>query len=287
MAPDAGALGVALHAVLDTPLDAPVGFDRSEAPAIAFAALICFGSNYVLIGALVALHTGHSVIDFVRLNFWSAAGEEIAAYGFGASIAFAGVHANTLPLLLLPFALGVGGRKDAERAERGLHDLLTDLPNRLVFLDRAQQAIERSARDGVGGAILLIDLDGFKQVNDTLGHRAGDALLRDVGARLSGLVRSMDTVARLGGDEFGVLLVGVDAGDGVANVTRAVRHALDRPFLVGDGPRRVGGSVGVAIFTDDEHDVDALLHRADLRMYDDKRQRAAATRSAATSINTV
>jgi diguanylate cyclase (GGDEF)-like protein len=266
--------GLTLHAASGTSLEAPVSYDRSEAPAIALAALTCFASNYVLVGVHLALRAGRSIRDFLRVNFWPAAGEDTAALSLGAAIAFAGIHLTTMPLLLLPFVFCVGGRDTAQQAERALLDPLTELPNRLVFHDRARQAIARCARDGIGGAILLIDLDGFKQVNDTLGHQAGDALLREVAARLGALVRNTDTVARLGGDEFAVLLVGVHDANGATGVTRAIRYALDQPFAIAATTCSIGGSVGVAHFNGDEHDVAALLHQADLAMYDDKRRRA-------------
>ena len=100
-------------------------------------------------------------------------------------------------------------RHAAENRHQALHDALTDLPNRTLFHDRIEQALRHGRRDRMLGAVLLIDLDRFKEVNDTLGHQKGDHLLKEIGLRLSGALRESDTIARLGGDEFGVLLPGL------------------------------------------------------------------------------
>jgi diguanylate cyclase (GGDEF)-like protein len=144
----------------------------------------------------------------------------------------------------------VTGRRRAEEAlaHSVLHDGLTGLANRTLFTDRVGQALRRTVRGGGSAAVLSIDVDGFKALNDGLGHSAGDALLREVADRLRGAVRADDTVARLGGDEFAVLVEQAGEGDdeAVATATR-VREVLSRPVALPGGPVTVSASVGVAV----------------------------------------
>ena len=114
------------------------------------------------------------------------------------------------------------------------HDSLTDLPNRALFLDRLQQAMLRSHRDDKGVAVLLIDLDGFKEINDALGHHAGDQVLQEVAARLRNSLRASDTVARLGGDEFAVVLPATDVNRAEL-AARKMLHDLEHPFVAESG----------------------------------------------------
>jgi diguanylate cyclase (GGDEF)-like protein/PAS domain S-box-containing protein len=154
---------------------------------------------------------------------------------------------------------------------RALHDDLTSLPNRVLFGDRANQAISAAVRTKEPLALMVLDLDGFKHVNDTLGHDHGDVLLKLVGERLVGCLRDSDTVARLGGDEFGVLLpTGADLA-GVATVVWKIRQAFDLPFDVGGHDVEVGISIGITLVPLHGDNIDDLLRRADLAMYDAKR----------------
>ena len=169
----------------------------------------------------------------------------------------------------IAFAYAHTGR--VTHRHQATHDALTGLPNRLLFAELATAAGAQSRRDGEPRALLLIDLDGFKLVNDTFGHMAGDELLLEVGKRLSESVRSADTVARLGGDEFAVLLGGrqdLAAADAVADKIRAT---LSRTFVLTAGPWSLGASVGTAVI--DGGDVAAALRAADQAMYEDKRAR--------------
>ena len=161
-------------------------------------------------------------------------------------------------------------QREAELQHRAFHDQLTGLPNRAKFLDRAGHAVALHRRDLRPVAALLIDLDDFKAVNDTLGHASGDLLLVRVGERLRGVLRPGDTLARLGGDEFAVLLE--DGGD-AAVVAQRVVDAVEQPFDLCGTRIAVGASVGVAELPADAGtlDVDALLARADTAMYVAKR----------------
>jgi diguanylate cyclase (GGDEF)-like protein len=158
--------------------------------------------------------------------------------------------------------------KEESLRNAALHDHLTGLPNRVLLADRMRQAGRRAARHvNHRFAVLLLDLDGFKAVNDSLGHAAGDVLLVEVAARLTGLLRESDTVARLGGDEFVVLLDGVSVPDGPQVVCRGIRAALTEPFHIDGRAVEVGVSIGVALSTDGSTDPDHLLREADAAMY--------------------
>ena len=150
------------------------------------------------------------------------------------------------------------------------HDPLTALPNRLLFHDRLQHALQRAAREGEQLAILFIDLDRFKNVNDTLGHHIGDELLQQVAAQLSARLRDGDTLARLGGDEFIVLLEKVDGQYGATQVAEKLVSMFEQPFLVAGHELFVTCSVGVSLFPDDAQDLNMLIRNADVAMYQAK-----------------
>jgi diguanylate cyclase (GGDEF)-like protein len=164
-------------------------------------------------------------------------------------------------------------RNQAELNEhQALHDALTGLPNRRLFRQRIAQAL-----DDLGGlktAVLILDLDRFKEVNDTLGHEAGDKLLQELGGRLRNAVRSSDTVARLGGDEFGVLLPRQANVEDVVLTIERIRQAIEEPVIVQGLPLGVEASIGVAFAPDDAVDVESLLRRADVAMYRAKEENA-------------
>jgi diguanylate cyclase (GGDEF)-like protein len=154
-----------------------------------------------------------------------------------------------------------------ENRHQALHDALTDLPNRTLFYDRVQQSHLAARRNSKQVAVMLIDLDRFKEVNDTLGHQSGDLLLRTMGPRLRAILRENDTVARLGGDEFGVLLPEVDGPEGAVLVARALEEALGRALTVDELLLETEASIGIAIFPEHGEDVATLLRRADVAMY--------------------
>lgn len=151
-----------------------------------------------------------------------------------------------------------------------LHDELTGLPNRRLFLDRLGAALERARRTGSKAALLVVDLDQFKRVNDTLGHHAGDLLLQKVGAIFTSRVRQSDTVARTGGDEFSIILENTASVDFAHEVAQSLLHLLSQPLNVKEQNVWVGASIGVAVYPDDAAGIEALCIAADLRMYDDK-----------------
>jgi diguanylate cyclase (GGDEF)-like protein len=155
----------------------------------------------------------------------------------------------------------------ATKEHQSLHDPLTGLPNRVLFADRISQAIRTAARSGDEVAVFLMDLDRFKEVNDTLGHHSGDLLLQELSARLQRALRASDSVARLGGDEFGVLLPDLVDRQSIEEVVDRIRVAVERPFYVQDLPLAIETSIGVSIFPEHGQDVEALLQKADVAMY--------------------
>jgi diguanylate cyclase (GGDEF)-like protein len=157
-----------------------------------------------------------------------------------------------------------------------LHDYLTGLPNRRLFEDRLSGALERARRAEATAALLVIDLDRFKHVNDTLGHPVGDLLLKRVAQLFSGRVRRTDTVARTGGDEFSVILEEPTSRENAIQVGRSLMHILQEPLQLGKHTVQVGASIGMAIFPDDGADMESLCVAADARMYDEKTLRAKA-----------
>ena len=155
--------------------------------------------------------------------------------------------------------------------ERLAHfDPLTSLPNRVLFHDRMQHALERAQRYGHRVGVLLLDLDGFKTINDSLGHPVGDQLLQLVAARLGTCVRVEDTVARLGGDEFAVILSELGDGADAVEVIRRILAAIQVPFEMAGGTGMVTTSIGVAVFPDDGPNVTELIRNADAAMYEAK-----------------
>jgi diguanylate cyclase (GGDEF)-like protein len=167
-------------------------------------------------------------------------------------------------------------RQMGQIEHQAFHDALTGLPNRALFRDRVEQAINAARRHGGTVAVLVMDLDRFKEINDTLGHRAGDLLLRDIGERLVSTSRESDTVARLGGDEFGVLAHHVPSAAGVVVLAQKLRGEVARPHRIGEFELEVDASIGIAVYPDHGHDAETLVRHADVAMYESKEQHAPA-----------
>jgi len=189
---------------------------------------------------------------------------------------------SRFPLEIHPKSLPYQGRRvhvvavrdttERKRAEAQIqylahHDALTGLPNRVLFRDRLEQALARARRDGEMVAVLCFDLDRFKEVNDTLGHPAGDALLKGVAARLIACVRETDTVARLGGDEFAIVQVGLAQPKEAATLARRFLESLSIPFELGEHRTLTGSSLGIAVAPIDGDDPDRLLKNSDIALY--------------------
>lgn len=158
-------------------------------------------------------------------------------------------------------------RSEARVVHMATHDALTDLPNRHLFLERTDQALMRAERERCKVAVLFLDLDGFKQVNDTRGHDAGDLVLVEVARRVRALLRKEDILARQGGDEFIVALPHIAGAEHAALVAHKIVDAVGAPYEVGGDQVRIGVSIGIGLYPDDGESVSAVLKHADMAMY--------------------
>jgi diguanylate cyclase (GGDEF)-like protein/PAS domain S-box-containing protein len=170
--------------------------------------------------------------------------------------------------------IDISERKRAEEQVKHLafHDPLTNLPNRLLFNDRLTLAVAQAHRHAQRLAVLFLDLDRFKTINDSLGHSVGDELLRQVAERISEYVREGDTVARLGGDEFTLLVPGISAEEDAAKIARKICEAIHDPFWIDGRELFVTTSIGVSVYPSDGHDSETLVRNADSAMYRAKEQ---------------
>jgi len=252
------------------------------------------GLNFVLFNDTASRILGYSREEFSKLrlpDIEAAHGEtEIAAnverFMNGEKLAFETKHRSksggTLDILVDAMRLDVGGRPSilamwtdiTERKEyEGLldyqahHDALTDLPNRLLFSRELDSVIADHGRHHKQCAVLFIDLDNFKIVNDTMGHQVGDALLVEVAARLASCMREGDMLARMGGDEFTVLLKGLRSTQDTAMIAQRMLEHVSAPIEIGDNKLVIGASIGVSIYPDNAADAGGLLKAADAAMY--------------------
>ena len=215
------------------------------------------------------------VLETDRPQFWEYRLEVPAGVRWfqGRVAPIAGPEGASRKLCLL--VRDITEQKAAERARdeaeeqlrhQALYDGLTGLPNRMLFHDRVKHALTEARRDNQKLALLMLDLDRFKEINDTLGHAAGDEVLREVAWRLSRVTRGSDSIARLGGDEFSILLRNASESDAAVVVSR-VSSCLEEPIIVQDLPLRVDASIGLAAFPRDGGDADLLIQHADVAMY--------------------
>ncbi len=154
------------------------------------------------------------------------------------------------------------------------HDSLTNLPNRSLFIDRLQQATNSAVREGLSFAVLILDIDNFKDVNDTLGHYNGDRLIKQIALRLSNVIRGADTLARIGGDEFAFLLPMVASVADMKQVAKKIRKSLAQSFVLENITLDIQASIGAVLFPEHGKDVDTLIQRADVAMYVAKHEKS-------------
>jgi diguanylate cyclase (GGDEF)-like protein len=178
-------------------------------------------------------------------------------------------HPESGALMVLSSSIDVTeSHNERERLQyQAYHDIITRLPNRVLLFDRLRQAVSRSRRNGSILALCLIDLDGFKQVNDLYGHTVGDGLLVEIADRLRSLVREEDTIARIGGDEFVLLMEALHNADQCEQALQRIFREIARPFIIGESEISITLSIGVTFFPGDVDDPDGLLRHADLAMY--------------------
>ena len=247
--------------------------------AIVAAGAAFFAVNTGAVAIAVSLSTGTRISDAVAGDLIRQSATESVLIGL-APLAVLALERNAvlLALLVLPLLAVQRAARQAQISEHlAMHDALTGLPNRAKFYSRLTHAIA-SADEGTRVALLLVDLDRFKEINDTLGHRYGDEVLRQVAQRLSERISGHGTVARLGGDEFAILMPHRRAEDVALELAAEVRRSLSAPLDAAGIRLDVGGSVGVATYPNDGHDVETLLQRADIAMYEAKSGRTGVQR---------
>lgn len=286
----AAQLALALTGDLATPsaLWVPAG---SDLPAIALAGTVYFICNDTLVSAAVALHERVPLLKAMRFDFGYQVLVHLALLGLAPLMVVAmDRSAAFVPLIVLPFiAVYLNASVSVRREHQALHDALTGLPNRKLLIVRTEEALAEARGEDAGrhlrgrrrktaepprrAGLFLLDLDRFKEVNDTLGHPTGDRLLQLVAHRLTHSVRPGDLVARLGGDEFAVLLPTVRDEDAAREVAARLRAALSEPVRLDGLSFDLEASVGIALFPDHAPDFELLLQRADVAMYNAKESR--------------
>jgi diguanylate cyclase (GGDEF)-like protein len=245
-----------------------------ELPAALAAGAVFLVVNNVLAGTASALAVNAPVLPHLVTDARFQLATSGVLLSFAPVVASA-VHETLwlVPLLLLPIAaIHKSAQLAAEREREALHDTLTGLPNRTLLRLRMDRALEEHERGGGGFAVLLVDLDHFKEINDTLGHHVGDELIVEVARRIESNLRPGDTVARLGGDEFAILAE-LEHPDHGMRVADRLLEALDAPFTADSVRLDVQASMGLVLHPQHGGDVDTLLQRADVALYDAKADR--------------
>ncbi|WP_229797363.1 putative bifunctional diguanylate cyclase/phosphodiesterase [Jeongeupia chitinilytica] len=239
--------------------------------------LVRCGAAIVMGGAIVGMHyTGMAASQFPLGSFCGAANSGIATNWLALLVIVVTLAVLAIALIVSVLDSRMAARTavlaeslaeaNHELMHLALHDNLTKLPNRLLLEDRLAQAIHKAGRDHGRFALMFMDLDGFKAVNDAYGHHVGDGLLIEVADRIRRCVRAQDTIARIGGDEF-VLMLETASPDGAAAVAEKLVEAIDQPFTVQRHALSVSASIGIAIYPDDGRDQRELMVNADAAMY--------------------
>jgi diguanylate cyclase (GGDEF)-like protein len=243
----------------------------ADAPAVVVAGITLFVLNELLTMEISARALGIRVRDIVRSDGATMLIIDALLIALGPVVAVVALNAAALlPLFALPtIAIWLSAREADRRRHEALHDALTGLPNRRMFRAEVQHAIKRAAVSGTHPIVMWLDLDGFKEINDALGHAHGDDVLRILGERLRAEAREGDLVARLGGDEFGLLLGAASDCDAVDALAVRISAVLRRPMRIDGLMIQVGGSIGIARSRSDD-DAEELLRRADVAMYQAK-----------------
>ncbi len=259
-----------------------------QAAVTLLAAIAGYMVNSVLVAAYASLQSGKSIGTILREMHEGVFGEFVLSYMglamFAVLVATGFSELNVIALFVfaapLAFARQMFQRthslqvatnelaaKQAENEHQAMHDALTGMPNRVLFQQRLQEVIDDARARGGRLAVMLMDLDHFKEINDTLGHHFGDMLLKEIGPRLSTVLRDEDMMARLGGDEFGLLLPDLPTEEIAIRVAGRMLEELEHPVTVEGLALDVSGSVGIALFPLQADDAETLLRRADVAMY--------------------
>jgi diguanylate cyclase (GGDEF)-like protein len=260
------------------------------APCVILAAASGYMLNVVVVANYASMQTGERIGYIIREMHAGVLGEFVLSYlglalfsvlvAISTQTATIGLWALVVFIAPLAFARQMFQRthslqqateelaeRQAENEHQALHDALTGLPNRTYFHQHLSEAIAAAENRGGSVAVMLMDLDHFKEINDTLGHHFGDQLLREIGPRLSTVLREQDLMARLGGDEFGLLLPDLP-DDGIAiDVAQRLLEELQLPMTVEGLALDVSGSIGIAIYPSQSRNAESLMRRADVAMY--------------------
>ncbi|MGH2949014.1 MAG: putative bifunctional diguanylate cyclase/phosphodiesterase [Solirubrobacteraceae bacterium] len=260
------ATAVVLAALTGVPRPGAFHFAPADLPGILVAAGVFFVVNSALVATVIALVQGLRIGRYLVQDSLFQISTGGLMLGLAPMVALAADFAlPSVALLFLPLlAVHRGGREAIAKEHQALHDALTGLPNRSLFRDRIEQAVHPGRRADRPAAVMLIDLDHFKEINDTLGHHAGDRLLQEVAQRLVASVPEHHTVARLGGDEFGVLVLDGEDPDTVA---KGLLDELREPFSIDGLTLEVDASIGIACAPEHGSAVEQLIQRADIAMY--------------------
>jgi diguanylate cyclase (GGDEF)-like protein len=269
------AAGLVLMTVSDVPIAAQPHFAPGDLPAILTAGAVFFLINNALAGAASALAEHDPILRHLWDDFRFQASTAAMLIGLSPVVI---VSADFSPFLILLLVLPVGavylgGWQAALNDHQALHDPLTGLPNRTFFAVRAEQAMRSRGGNNHFG-VIVIDLDRFKQVNDTLGHAYGDLLLEAVAERLRRALPGRYTVARLGGDEFAILLPRVECVADALQAAEQMGAALREPFSLNELSVDVGGSIGIACYPEHGQNIESLIQHADVAMYKAKQNGA-------------
>ena len=256
--------------------------------SVMLAAFVGYSVNVLIVAGYAHLQRHEPVIDILREMHVGVFGEFVISYMglalFSVLVAISTVTTGlwSLAVFIAPLAfarqmfkrthsLQVATNELAARQQenefQALHDALTSLPNRVLFHQRLVDAIDVANERGDSLAVMLMDLDHFKEINDTLGHHFGDMLLKEIGPRLDSVLREGDVMARLGGDEFGLLLPTVGGRETAITIAQRVLERLEEPIAVEGLALDVSGSIGIAIYPEQSEDAETLLRRADVAMY--------------------
>jgi diguanylate cyclase (GGDEF)-like protein len=254
-------------------LGADIPFTPGDLPGILLAGFVFFVANSLLVGSVIALLEQQSILVCLSDDLLFQATSAGLLLGLAPMVVISTVFSPLLlPLFGLPLLSIIQGQRQALLKEHeAIHDALTGLPNRVLFAERIEAAIRTAERDDDEMAVMILDLDGFKEINDTLGHHEGDRLLKALAQRLGDSVRDDDVVARLGGDEFGVLVPATRRTQ-ATRVAEKLHAALSAPLAFDDLELEVGGSVGIALYPEHGANGSDLMKHADVAMYRAKRE---------------
>jgi diguanylate cyclase (GGDEF)-like protein len=258
----------------------------AQLPEVALAALAYFAVNFLLVGVAIALHSRSRIAATLRaaLPYQAFVNVVLLIAGPLVAVVMAARSPSFVVLFAFPLAaIYANAVISVQREHQAHHDELTGLSNRQLLIRKTSQALACADATGTKAGFLLLDLDRFKEVNDTLGHAAGDRLLRVIAHRLTHSVRPGDLVARLGGDEFAILLPSVREASAAREVAARLRAALSEPIRMEGMSFGIEASVGIALYPDDATGFEMLMQRADVAMYLAKERRSGVERYVADS----